>query len=100
MKKSVNVSSPGHTRMHYVTHRSHRMQKHKIGITCLGALSVIFVLVAAEHEKYYVNVLRPGHTGMHYVTHRSHQMQKQKFSITCPGVLFVISVPVPPEHEK
>jgi hypothetical protein len=29
---------PGRTEMHIVTHRSHQMQKHKFGLTCLGAL--------------------------------------------------------------
>jgi hypothetical protein len=37
-KKCVDVWHPGHTRMHYLTHRSNRMQTHKFGITCPGAL--------------------------------------------------------------
>jgi hypothetical protein len=31
---------PGHTEMHYLAHRLHRMQKHKIGVTCPDALFV------------------------------------------------------------
>jgi hypothetical protein len=32
-KYCIDVSCPGHTRMHYMTHRSHQMQKHKISVT-------------------------------------------------------------------
>jgi hypothetical protein len=37
--------------MHYVTRRSHRMQKHKFSTMCPDALVVEFVLVPHEHEK-------------------------------------------------
>jgi hypothetical protein len=37
--------------MHYVTHRSHRMQKHKFDVTCLDPLFVESVLVPPEHKK-------------------------------------------------
>jgi hypothetical protein len=37
--------------MHYVTHRSHQMQKHKFGLTCPGAHFVESVPVPLEHEK-------------------------------------------------
>jgi hypothetical protein len=36
-KYCVDVSHLGCTGMHYVTRRSHRMQKHKFGITCPDA---------------------------------------------------------------
>jgi hypothetical protein len=37
--------------MHYVTHRSHRMQKHMFGIMCANALFVESIPVLPEHEK-------------------------------------------------
>jgi hypothetical protein len=37
--------------MHYVTHTSHRMQKHKFDITCPDALFVESVPVPPEQEK-------------------------------------------------
>jgi hypothetical protein len=37
--------------MHYVTRRSHLMQKHKFGVTCSGTLFVKSVPVPHEHEK-------------------------------------------------
>jgi hypothetical protein len=37
--------------MHYVTRRSHRMQKYKFGVMCPGALFVDTVLVPPEDEK-------------------------------------------------
>jgi hypothetical protein len=37
--------------MHYVTHGSHRMQKQKFGVTCLGALFVESVPVPHEDVK-------------------------------------------------
>jgi hypothetical protein len=86
--------------MHYVTYRSHRMQKHKFGVTCPGALFVESVPVPPEHEQLCVDVSRPGCTRMHYVTHRSHRMQKYKFGVTCPDMLFMKTAPGPPEHEK
>jgi hypothetical protein len=61
--------------MHYVTHRSHWMQKHKFGITCPEALFIESVQVPPEHEKC-VDVTHPRCTRMHYVTRISHQMQK------------------------
>jgi hypothetical protein len=50
-KGCADVSHPGCTRMHYVTRRSHQMQKHKSGITCPDALFAISILVPPEHEK-------------------------------------------------
>jgi hypothetical protein len=50
-KSGVDVSRPGRTRMHYVTHRSHRMQKYMLGKMCFCTLLVQFVLVSPEHEK-------------------------------------------------
>jgi hypothetical protein len=37
-KLCIEVSCPEHRGMHYVTRRSHQMQKHKFGITCLTSL--------------------------------------------------------------
>jgi hypothetical protein len=39
-----------------MTRRSHRMEKHKFGITCPSTLFVETVPVAPEHEKYCINV--------------------------------------------
>jgi hypothetical protein len=50
-KKCVNVSCPGRTRKHYVTCRSHQMQKHKFSVTCPRALFLESVPVPPEHEK-------------------------------------------------
>jgi hypothetical protein len=86
--------------MHYVTYRSHQMQKLKIGIMYPSVHFIESVLVPLEHEKLCMDVLRPRRTRMHYVTYRSHRMQKHKYDITCPGALCVESVPIPPEHEK
>jgi hypothetical protein len=47
-KKCVDDSHP---RMHYVTSRSHRMQKHKFGVTCSGVLFLKSVSIPPEHEK-------------------------------------------------
>jgi hypothetical protein len=79
--------------MHYVTRRSHRMQKHKSGVTCPTGCPF-------EHEKECIDILRTGCTGMHYVTNRSHRMQQGKFCIMCPGALFMETAPGHPEHEK
>jgi hypothetical protein len=86
--------------MHYVTGRSHRMQKYKIGVMCPGVLFVESEPVQPKHEKWCIDVSCPGCTRMHYVTHRSHRMQNHKFGVMCPSVLFVESVSVLPEHEK
>jgi hypothetical protein len=71
--------------MHYVTHGSHQIQKHKFGVMCHGVLFMEIAPGPPEHEKCCVDISRLGLTGMHYVTHRSQWMQKHKFSITCPG---------------
>jgi hypothetical protein len=42
--------------MHYVTRRSHRMQKHNFGITCPIALFMESALGPPKHEKYFVEV--------------------------------------------
>jgi hypothetical protein len=49
-KYCINVSRHARTGMHYVTHKSHRMQKHKFGITCLGMLFVESVHFPPERE--------------------------------------------------
>jgi hypothetical protein len=50
-KYCVDVARLGHTGMHYVTHKSHRMQKHKFVITCLGALFIETSPGPPVHEK-------------------------------------------------
>jgi hypothetical protein len=47
----IDISQPGCNRMHYMTHRSQWMQKHKFGIACPSVLFVEFVPVLPEHEK-------------------------------------------------
>jgi hypothetical protein len=42
---------PERTRMHYVTHRSHRMQKHKFGVTCNSVFFMETEPVSLEHKK-------------------------------------------------
>jgi hypothetical protein len=37
--------------VHYVTYRSHRMQKHKFSLTCPGALFKVTAQGPLEHEK-------------------------------------------------
>jgi hypothetical protein len=37
-KYCIDVSYPRRTRMHYVTHRSHQMHKHKFGVRCCSVL--------------------------------------------------------------
>jgi hypothetical protein len=86
--------------MHYVTHRSHQMRKHKFGITCPEALFLKSVPAPPDLEKYCVDDSLSERTEMHYVTRGSHRMQKQKFGVMCPDALIVKSVLVPPEHEK
>jgi hypothetical protein len=87
--------------MHYKTHISHQMQKHKFGVTCPGLLIMETAPDPPKHVKEHVKVSWPGCNGMHYVTHRSHQMQKkQKFGVTCPDALFIETTSGPPKHEK
>jgi uncharacterized membrane protein YsdA (DUF1294 family) len=86
--------------MHYVTDRSHRMQKHRFGVTCPSALFVESVLVPPEHEKKCGHISWPGCTIMQYVTHKSHRMQKHKFSVMCLLVLFMETTPGQTDHEK
>jgi hypothetical protein len=86
--------------MHYVTHRSHRMQKHMFNLTYLDMIFVESVPVPPEHEKLCVVVSHLGHTEMHYETRRSPRMQKHTFDVTCPDMILLESVPVPPESEK
>jgi hypothetical protein len=42
--------------MHYVTRKSHRMQKHKFGVTFLGSLFTETAPGPPEHEKLCVHV--------------------------------------------
>jgi hypothetical protein len=86
--------------MHYMTRRSHQMQKHKFGLMCPRALFMETTPGPAKHEKWCIDVSRRGRNEIHYVTHRSHQMQRHTFGVTCPGAFFVESVLVPIEHEK
>jgi hypothetical protein len=98
-KWCVDVSRPGRTRMHYMTHRSHWMQNHKFRVTCPDALFVEFVPVSSE-PKRHVYVSQPGGTREHYVTRSSPWMQTHKFRVTCLCALFMETTPVPPKHEK
>jgi hypothetical protein len=82
--------------MHYVTRRSHMMQKHKFGVTCLDTLFNEIALGPPEHEKYFVDISCPERTGIHYMTRRSHQMQKHKFGVTCLSLLFMETAPGAP----
>jgi hypothetical protein len=86
--------------MHYMTHRSHRMQKHKFGVTCSSTLFMKTAPGPPEHEKECVDVLHPGRTRMHYTTLKSRWRQKHKFGVTSPEAIFVDFVPVPSKHEK
>jgi hypothetical protein len=86
--------------MHYMTRRSHQLQKHKFGVKYPGALFMETRLGPPEHEKYCIDISHPGRTRMHYVTCTSHRMKKHNFGITCPGALFVESLPVPHEHDR
>jgi hypothetical protein len=49
-KQWVDVSRPRGTRMHYVTHRYHRIQKCKFSVTCPIALFLESILIPTEHE--------------------------------------------------
>jgi hypothetical protein len=49
-KYGIDDLRPGYNRTYYVTQRSHRMQKHKFGITYPSALFVGSELVPSEHE--------------------------------------------------
>jgi hypothetical protein len=54
----VTRKSHGCTIMHYLTHISHCMQKHKFGVTCPTALFMETALGPPEQEKWYVNISR------------------------------------------
>jgi hypothetical protein len=86
--------------MHYVTRRSHRMKKHKFGVTCPHTLFMENTPCPPEHEKQCVDISRHGHTGMHYMTRRSHQMQKHKFGVMSPSTLFVESISAHPSMKN
>jgi hypothetical protein len=51
MKNSASTFHTQDTRMHYVTHRSHKMKKHKFDVTCPDTLLVETALGAPVHEK-------------------------------------------------
>jgi hypothetical protein len=46
----IEVSRPKSTEMHYVTRRSHWMEKHKFGVTCPDVLFVESTSVSPLHE--------------------------------------------------
>jgi hypothetical protein len=71
--------------MHYVTHISHQMQKHKFCVTCPDVFFMETTPSSTEQEKKCVVVSWHKRTEMHYVTHRSHWMQKYKFSVRYQG---------------
>jgi hypothetical protein len=86
--------------MHYMTHRSHQIQKHKFGVMRLDSLFVESLLVPPVHEKCCIDVSQTECTGIHYVALRSHQIQKYKFGVMYPDALFLETALGPPEHEK
>jgi hypothetical protein len=45
--------------MYYVTHRSHRVEKYKFGVTCPTTLLLESLLVPPEDQKKCVDVLCP-----------------------------------------
>jgi hypothetical protein len=45
--------------MHYMTRKSHQMQKHKFVVTCPSVLFMETAPSPPEHEKDCVDVLRP-----------------------------------------
>jgi hypothetical protein len=47
------------TGMHYVSRKSHQMQKQKFGIMCPGAFFVESIPVPPEHKKWCIDVSRP-----------------------------------------
>jgi hypothetical protein len=47
----VDDSRLRRNRMHYMTRRSHQMQKHKFGLTCPAALFVESEPVPPENDK-------------------------------------------------
>jgi hypothetical protein len=49
-KYRVGVSRPGCTGMHYVTHRSNRMQKKKFGVKCPGTADFLLKLHRAHRS--------------------------------------------------
>jgi hypothetical protein len=50
-KWCVDILHPGCTGTHYLTHTSHRMQKHMFTVMCPDALFVESIPVPTEHEK-------------------------------------------------
>jgi hypothetical protein len=86
--------------MHYVTHRSHRMQKHKFYVTCPDVLLMETTSVPPEYEKLCVDVSWRRRTRMHYVNCRSHRMHKHKFDVTCLDIIFMETARGPSEYEK
>jgi hypothetical protein len=91
---------PTRTRMPYMIHIMHMMQKHKFGVTCPATHFTGSTPNPPDYEKWCVDVSRPRHNQTHYVSRRPHHMQKHKFNVTCPGTLFVGSAPNPAEQEK
>jgi hypothetical protein len=76
------------------------MQKHKLRVTCPGALLMETAPGPPEHEKYCVDISCPGHPGVHILTQQCYWMQKHKCVVTCPGALFMKTESGPPEHKK
>jgi hypothetical protein len=86
--------------MHYVTCRSHRIQKHKFGVMCPGTHFVESIPVPPRARKILHRCFAP-------LTHRNalHVPQipsnpEHEFRVMCPGALSVESVTVLHEHEK
>jgi hypothetical protein len=75
--------------MHYVTCRSHKMQKYKFGLMCCGELFMDTAPGPPKDEIQCVDVSCSGRTRIHYVTRSSYRTQKHNFSITCPDAPFM-----------
>jgi hypothetical protein len=86
--------------MHYVTRRTHRMQKHKFCIMCPSADLIEITPGLLEHENCCVDISHPGLTKVPNVTRRFHFMQKHNFGVTCPDPLFMETTLSPTGHEK
>jgi hypothetical protein len=83
--------------MHYVTSRTHQMQKHNFSVTCLG---VLFMETARAHPSIKNSVSTFHASDAPECTRRSHRMQNDKFGVTCLGALFVEFVSVPPSSKN
>jgi hypothetical protein len=95
-KYCVNVSLTGHSGMHYVTHRSHWVQKHKFDVTrpnlllCNPYLSHLSMKnsVSCFMARMQWNALHDLHIP---------RMQNYKLEVMCRGTLFMKTTLGPPQ---